>query len=324
MRTTIKKEQIPLHPNIIFMGTPDFAVPTLQALVENSYNILAVITQPDRRKGRGQKISFSPVKEASIKYNLEVLQPASVSEPGICEMIRHKKPDLLVVVAFGQLLKREFLAIPLFGAINIHASLLPKYRGPAPIQWAILNNDKKTGLTAMLMDEGLDTGHMILQEELEIDPEETCGQLHDKLANMSAAFILETLNHISLNRFDAIPQNELQSTYAPKIDKNKAQINWHQSARTIAILSRALDSWPGAFTTLGNKKIKLFSPLVIDNEDKETTPGKIRGLMDGSFMIETGQGLILFKEIQVAGKKRLPVRDFLHGFSMDEGTILGQ
>jgi len=324
MQTAIKKEQVPLHPKIIFMGTPDFAVPTLQALVENGYDILAVITQPDRRKGRGQKVSFSPVKEASIKYNLEVLQPARVSEPGTCERIRHKKPDLLVVVAFGQLLKRELLAIPSFGAINIHASLLPKYRGPAPIHWAILNNEKKTGLTAMLMDEGLDTGHMILQEELRINPEETCGQLHDKLANMSADFIVKTLNHISLNQFDAIPQDECQSTYAPKIDKNNAQINWHQPAHTIATLSRALDSWPGAFTTLGNKKIKLFSPLVIDNEDKETTPGKIRCLIDGSFIIETGQGLIIFKEIQIAGKKRLSVRNFLHGFSVDEGTLLGQ
>ena len=314
--------KLPENFSIIFMGTPDFAVPSLKALVENKYNVIAVITQPDRPKGRGRKLFASPVKQIALDFGIEVLQPERISTPEFCAEIQHRAPDLLIVTAFGQILKQEFLDIPGWGAINIHASLLPKYRGAAPIHCAILNDEDKTGLTAMKMDTGLDTGLILLQKELSISRDETAGQLHDHLAALSGRFVVQFMNALEENRLIEIPQDEKYAIYASKIDKRMSQINWDQSAKRISAFIRALDPLPGAFTTCKNKKIKLFSSSVIDENQDTGIPGSIVGVSEGSLKVETGRGIVRIRELQAPGKKRLPADDFLRGFPLKEKTVL--
>lgn len=305
------------------MGTPDFAVPSLKALIEHGHNVLAVVTQPDRPRGRGRKMRPSPVKQLALDYGIEILQPEKASAPEFCQQIRHKHPDLLVVVAFGQILKTELLEIPRWGALNIHASLLPKYRGAAPIHWAIINNEKKTGLTAMKMDEGLDSGPIFFQEEVSISHDETAGHLHDRLAHMSGEFLIKTLKGLSEERLKGMAQDGTQATYASKIDRNMSWINWKQSAQKISALIRALDPWPGAYTSLGEINVKLFSPRVIDVKCIDGVPGRVRGCSDGAVEVETGKGVVQIKQMQVPGKKRLAAKDFLRGFSIKKNTLLG-
>lgn len=305
------------------MGTPDFAVPSLSGLVEHGHNILAVVTQPDRPRGRGRKILASPVKSLAVEQELEVLQPRNASDPAFCEVIRRKGPDLLVVVAFGQILKDELLEIPTWGALNIHASLLPKYRGAAPIHWAILNNETQTGLTAMRMDGGLDTGPILLQEKVSIGKDETAGQLHDRLSGLSADFLLKTLRGLGENRLREKPQDHASATYAPKIDRQISLVNWHQPARAIFALIRALDPWPGAVTKLGSREIKLFSPRVGDEKRLDTVPGRVIGRSKDGLEVETARGVIEIRELQIPGKKRLVAGDFLRGFPLEDGTVLG-
>jgi methionyl-tRNA formyltransferase len=314
---------LPENPRIVFMGTPDFAVPSLKALVENGHSVLSVITQPDRKKGRGRKVIPSPVKQAAMDYGLEIFQPERVSSPDFCEEIRSRTPDIFIVVAFGQILKKEFLDIPNWGPLNIHASLLPKYRGAAPIHCAILNNEKKTGLTAMRMDEGLDTGPILLQEEVSILADETVGQLHDRLAGLSINFLLKTLTGLAEGRLEALPQDDSKATYAAKIDKGMSRVKWDQSAQTISSFIRALDPWPGAFTTLGGKNIKLFSSRVIDEQHTEGMPGRVAGFSDGALEVETGKGIVQIRELQAPGKRRLPAKEFFRGFSLEKKTVLG-
>ena len=314
------------HPEnfkIIFMGTPEFAVPSLKALIESKYNVIAVITQPDRPKGRGRKLFASPVKQIALDYGIEVLQPERVSTPEFCSEIHRRGPDLVIVTAFGQILKKEFLDIPQWGVINIHASLLPKYRGAAPIHCAILNDEDKTGLTAMKMDTGLDTGPILLQEELSIAPDETAGQLHDRLADLSGRFMIQCMNALEDDRLVETPQDEKSATYASKIDKQMSRVNWDQSAEQISAFIRALDPWPGAFTTCKNKKIKLFSSQVKDEDsDGGGIPGRVKGVTEGSLKVEAGRGIVQIRELQAPGKKRLPAEDFLRGFPIKEKTVL--
>ncbi len=304
------------------MGTPDFAVPPLRGLIEHGYHIPAVVTQPSRPRGRGRKITPTPVQQTAAKYGIEVLQSHNVSDPQFCEIIRSRAPDLLVVVAFGQILKKRLLEIPAMGAINLHASLLPRYRGAAPIQWAILNNESVTGLTVMLMNEGLDTGPILLQQELPILPDETAGQLHDRLANLGREVLLKCIEDMTKDRLEAKPQDEAKATYAPKIDRSISQINWHQPAKNVSALIRGLDPWPGAVTTLKNKKIKLFSSQVTDEGYESNKPGRVAGCLEGALQVETKKGIISIRELQMPGKKRLPAKDFLRGFPIDKGTLL--
>lgn len=305
------------------MGTPDFAVPSLTALLREGHKVVGVVTQPDRPKGRGRKITYSPVKRVAVDSGIEVLQPEKASDRLFCEMIRSRDPDLLIVVAFGQILKRELLEIPRWGAMNIHASLLPRYRGAAPIQAAILNNEDKTGLTAMKMDEGMDTGPILLQEEISILPDETAGQLHDRLARLSGDFLPRALNGLAENALEERVQEEKEATYASKIDRKMARVKWDQTAQAVSALIRALDPWPGAFTTLSGREIKVFSSEVVSGNNVSTIPGRVAGLWEGALHVETGDGVVQIKELQTAGKKRLPVGDFLRGFSLDPGTVLG-
>lgn len=305
------------------MGTPDFAVPGLKGLVENGYQVVSVITQPDRKKGRGRKVVPSSVKQAAMAYGLEVLQPERVSSPEFCERIQNRAPDIFVVVAFGQILKKKFLDIPNWGALNIHASLLPKYRGAAPIHCAILNNEKKTGLTAMRMNEGLDTGPILLQEEVDIIPDETAGQLHDRLAGISTDFLLKTLECLIKGQLEGSPQDDSKATYASKIDKGMSRMNWNQSAQTISSFIRALDPWPGAFTTAGDKNIKLYSSRVADDKNTQGVPGRITGFSDGALHVETGKGIVQVRELQAPGKRRLSAEEFIRGFSLQKNMVLG-
>jgi len=312
----------PAQPKIIFMGTPEFSVPSLKALIDHGHNVQAVITQPDRPKGRGRKMVPSPIKQLAARNQLEVLQPEKVSDEQFCDLIRSKTPDILIVVAFGQLLKKNLLAIPRWGVLNIHASLLPKYRGAAPIHWAILNNEPTTGLTAMRMDEGLDTGPILLKEVVPIGTDETAGELHDRLAKLSGDFLLKTLEGLAKNQLTEKAQDHTLTSYAPKIDRNMSLINWNQPAQAVSALIRALDPWPGAFTTFKGKEIKLFSSRIIGEERLNTEPGRVLGHAEGALEVETSNGAIQIRELQLPGRKRLTASEFLRGFSLDKGTIL--
>ncbi len=305
------------------MGTPEFALPTLKALIHHGHEILAVVTQPDRPKGRGRKMVASPVKELAFDHTLEVLQPQRASDEYFCELIKGKEPDLIIVVAFGQIFKKDFLSIPRWGVINIHASLLPKYRGAAPIQWAILNNESQTGLTVMHMDERMDTGPILFQEEVPIIQDETAGQLHDRLALKAGDLIIKALNQMAGNPIKESPQDHSMATYAPKIEKSTFLIDWKQHANRISALIRALDPRPGAYTTIQGKEVKLFSSRVVDEDCLDVVPGKVLRDGEGCLCVETGKGVIEIREVQYSGKKRLTAPDFLRGFSLSEGTILG-
>jgi len=318
------EERLPGRPKIIFMGTPDFAVPCLRSLMEYGHEVVAVVTQPDRPKGRGRKVAASPVKRVATDYRLEVLQPERSWDPQFCEKVGRKGPDILIVVAFGQILRKELLDIPRWGAINIHASLLPKYRGAAPIHWAILNNEAKTGLTAMRMNQGLDTGPILLQEEVAIGQDETAGQLHERLAGHSGDFLLRTLKGLEAGRLKKKPQDHSGATYAPKIDRQMSLIAWDRTAHKVSAVIRALDPWPGALTTLEGRKIKLFSPWVLEEERLDTSPGKVARRVEGALEVETGRGVLEIREFQIPGKKRLGADDFLRGFPVEEGMVFGR
>jgi methionyl-tRNA formyltransferase len=321
--TTPDLTNFPKRPRIVFMGTPDFAVPALASLLSEGHSVIGVVTQPDRPKGRGRKLASSPVKEAALKAAVPVWQPEKTSDPSFIARIRERIPDLLVVVAFGQILNKALLQVPTGGAINIHASLLPRYRGAAPIQWAILNNETVTGLTAMRMAEGLDAGPVLLQEEVAIGPDETAGQLHDRLAGRAGPFLLRTLQGLARGRLSETPQDVSEATYTKKIDRRMARIDWRLPADRVSALIRGLDPWPGAYTTFKGREIKVFASSVETPAPTAPVPGKISGVREGALRVETGDGLILLRALQVAGKKRLLAVDFLRGFPLTEGDVLG-
>jgi len=306
------------------MGTPEFALPTLMALITHDYEILAVVTQPDRPKGRGRKLAASPVKKLALTHNLEVLQPEEASSESFCARVQDMGPDLIIVVAYGQILRKPFLSIPKWGAVNTHASLLPKYRGAAPIQRAILNNETRTGLTVMHMDEGMDTGPILYQTELLILKDETAGQLHDRLALLAGEVIIKSLGDMAGNPVTEIPQDDSLATYASKIQKSDTLVDWAPPAYEVSCLIRALDPSPGAYTLLDGKKVKLFSSTVVEENGSNDVPGRILRCKRDEIHVQSGQGIVGIREIQYPGKKRLPVSDFLRGFSLSEGMVLGK
>jgi methionyl-tRNA formyltransferase len=320
----IYRTPLPEHPGIIFMGTPEFAVYSLNSLIDGGHDIRAVVTQPDRPRGRGRTVTASPVKQAALEHSIKVMQPAKVSEAGFLTELKELAPDLIIVVAFGQILKKPLLEMPVWGVINIHASLLPKYRGAAPIQRVILNNESSTGLTIMKMDEGLDTGAILFQKEIQILKDETAGRLHDRLAEKSGHFLMEFLKNMIRGQIGERPQDPLLATYADKIDKEMSRIDWSRDAMDISALIRGLDPSPGAQTTMGDVNVKLFASTVLDDSRPGTAPGKVLDNVDGLLRIGTGRGIVGVKEIQYPGKKRLPVKEFLMGHHLPEGTILGQ
>ena len=307
---------------IIFMGTPEFAVPTLNALHDTHNDILAVVTNPDRPKGRGRHLVASPVKQAAAGFGYPVLQPARVKEPWFPENIIALDPDLFVVVAYGQILPGSVLAIPRLGAINIHASLLPKYRGPAPIQWAIINREQETGVTTMWMDEGMDTGDILLTSKVPIGPEDTAQSLHDRLSELGAQLLVDTLDQLQPGRLVGTPQNKSEVSYAPLLKKGDGQIDWTRDAKSLDAFIRGMNPWPGAFTLLLGKRLKVLKAKIVRKETGEK-PGTVLEGFPGDFHVATGSGILALEEVQLESAKKLPVEKFLRGCPVPHGTILG-
>jgi len=305
---------------IIFMGTPDFACPTLQNLIDRGENLVAVVTQPDRPKGRGQKLMPPPVKELAEKNGIRVYQPLKVRNPEFVEIIRGLEPDLIVVVAFGQILPKSLLEVPPHGCINVHASLLPRYRGAAPLNWCIINGEVETGVTTMLMDVGLDTGDMLLTRKTALDEDEDILSLHDRMAAMGAELLAETLDRLETDDLVPQPQNNADSCYAPMLKKEDGIINWHDDARTIHNLVRGLAVWPGACTTVGDQTMKIYRTRVGDGSGE---PGTVLQAAKGTFEVACRSGSLFLQELQLAGKKRLDCTSFLAGYPVSEGTRLG-
>lgn len=306
---------------VIFMGTPDFAVPCLQKLIDNTL-VLGVVTQPDRPKGRGQKVRFSPVKELALKYNIPVYQPEKIkNDKEIINEIKSLSPDFIVVVAFGQILSLEVLSIPKCGCINVHASLLPKLRGSAPINWSIINGDKKTGITTMMMDEGIDTGDILMQREIDIREDETAGELHDELMQLGADMILETLHGVINGSINRIKQDNLKSSYASMIHRDLGHINWKDNAVNIYNLIRGVTPFPGSYSFYNNKIIKIWKCNVLDR-DYKAVPGEIIEVGKDGIIVSCGSGAIKILEIQELGGKRMDVSSYLNGHLINKGEIL--
>ena len=304
------------------MGTPDVAVPTLKALHQSKHEILLVVTQPDRRKGRGRKLSAPPVKSVALELGYDVLQPESVKTDEFKTTIAALNPDYLVVIAFGQIIPKAVLETPDKAAINLHASLLPKYRGPAPIQWAIIKREKETGVTTMLMDEGLDTGDMLLTRKVEISNRETSGTLHERLANVGAGLVLETLDKLADGSISPVPQDEEQSSYAPLLKKQDGRIDWSRPAKEIESFIRGVNPWPGAFTFCDERRLKIYSAQYLDMET-DAVPGTVLVGFPCEMRVATGDGALVLEEIQGASGKCLLIKDFLCGCHIAPGTELG-
>jgi len=306
---------------IIFMGTPEFAVPALNVLHKNGQNIALVVTQPDRPKGRGRKVAPTPVKTAAIRLGYDVIQPASIRTTEFSNRMAQLKPDIVVVVAYGHIIPKDILSLPKLATINVHASLLPKYRGPAPIHWAIINGERKTGITTMLMDEGLDTGDILQSLTVEIGPEDTSGTLYNRLAERGADLLIQTLRSFEDGDIKPIPQDHLQASYAPLFKKNAGRIDWHMPAIDLQAFIRGMTPWPGAFTFHGDKRLKIFKakPAQMDGSG---VPGTIMKGFPDELVVSTGQDALSILEIQGASGKRLLIKDFLRGSNIHPGTIL--
>lgn len=307
---------------IVFMGTPDFSVPALKALVEAGHEVTAVVTQPDKPKGRGKAVQLTPVKEQALAYGIPVYQPRRVREPEFIEIMKEQRPDAVVVVAFGQIIPQAILDIPRYGCVNIHASLLPKYRGAAPIQWAVIDGEEKTGITTMKMDAGLDTGDMLEQEEVVIAPDETGGSLHDKLCQVGGRLILSTLKGLEDGTITPRPQPETGSCYASRLTKELGDIDWSRDAAAIERLIRGLNPWPSAYTAFGGKTLKLWEAKVMEEAGFEDAPcGQVVVCDRHTLAVKTGKGLLSIRELQLEGKKRMDVEAFLRGFPMEAGAV---
>lgn len=307
---------------IIYMGTPQFAVPTLEALIAHNENVVAVVTQPDRPKGRGRKLTPPPVKETALAAGLPVLQPKSIKTDEFLAEIAAYKPDLIVVVAFGRLLPGPLINLPQHGTINVHASLLPKYRGAAPIQWSIINNEAETGVTIMQMDEGLDTGDILLPGAVPIEADDTAESLSAKLSELGGKLIIEAIERLKNGNLPPRKQIEAEATLAPLLCKQEGIIDWRKSATEISGLIRGLDPWPSASTTFNGEPIKLFKPSIRPGEETDR-PGTILRADKNGLLIATGQDFLLIKEVQLACCKRMPVEAFLSGHPVKPGQCLG-
>ena len=307
---------------IVFMGTPDIAVGCLQKIIDEKHEILGVVTQPDKPVGRGKKLGMPPVKELALKYDIPVYQPVKARDEEFVKVLKDLNPDLIVVVAFGQILPKSILDIPKFGCVNVHVSLLPKYRGAAPINWVIINGEEKTGVTTMYMDEGLDTGDMILTEEFALDDEITAGELHDIMKEEGAKVLKETIDLIEKGEAPRIKQNHDEFTYAPMMSKSLGQIDYSKSAKDIHNLVRGVNPWPSAYTTYDNQTMKVWKTKVLsETSDKE--PGTIISVDKEGIKVSTKDNVILIKEIQMPGKKRVLVEEYIKGNSIEANKILG-
>ena len=301
---------------VIFMGTPDFAVPSLQALLDRGDDICAVFTQPDKPKGRGHKLQPPPVKELALRHSLPVLQPDTLRDEAVQGSIAELEPDAIIVVAYGKLLPPKVLSVPRLGCINVHGSLLPKYRGAAPIQWAVINGEKTAGVTTMFMAEGMDTGDMLLKSETEVGPEETSGELFDRLKLLGAKLLTETLDKLEQGELKAIPQDGTQATLAPLLKKEMSALDWSEPAQRIHDRIRGLNPWPCAAADLDGKRVKLLASQVIEGEG---VPGTAYNL-DGELAAACGRGMLRITELQADTGKRMSGKDYLLGHPLKEGA----
>ena len=309
---------------IVFMGTPDFAVPSLRALLDGGYDVVGVFCQPDRPKGRGNKMTACPVKELALSAGIPVYQPERIKRAEGVEMLRSCKPDLCVTAAFGQLLSQEILDIPPLGTVNVHSSLLPRHRGSAPINWAIMKGDRVTGVTTMFTDIGMDTGDMLLSRETPIGDTETAGELSDRLAVMGAELLVETLRALEAGTLTRTPQNPDEATYEPKMDKALGCIDWSRTAREIDWLVRGTTPWPGAYTTLGEGSMKVFEVRVCGGKP-EAAPGTVLASdAKAGLVVACGDAQLELVQIQMPGARRMNARDYLRGHAIEAGIVLGQ
>ena len=305
---------------VVFMGTPDFSVPTLECIIEAGHEVVGVVTQPDKAKGRGKKVVYTPVKEKALEHGLIVYQPRRAREPEFIEQMRALNPDVMVVVAFGQILPKELLDIPKYGCVNVHASLLPKYRGAAPIQWAVIRGEKVSGVTTMQMDVGLDTGDMLLKTEVPLAEDETGGSLHDKLSVLGGDLLIETLKGLEAGTIVPEKQDDSQSgEYARMLDKSLGKIDFSMRAEEIERLIRGLN--PSAYTSYNNKTMKLWKARVVPGG--EAVPGQVLAVDKKGFTVQTGDGALQILELQMEGKKRMDAGAFLRGCPLTAGEILG-
>jgi len=305
---------------IIFMGTPEFAVNSLEVLKERGDEVVLVISQKDKPKGRGKKLQPTPVKEKALEYGYEVHQPDRVKEKQSVELIKSLKPDLIVVTAFGQILTKEILDIPRLGCINVHASLLPKYRGAAPINFAIINGEEKTGITTMYMAEGLDTGDIILSDEIAIEPKDTAGSLHDKLADLSKKTLSRTLELFEKGQVPRTAQDGTKSSYAPMMDKELGHLDFSQDAKDVINLARGVDPWPSAYAKLNGDTVKLFD-LKLGKPSLSPDYGEITDVKSDCIEIRAKGNSVLVYEVQFPNKKRMPVKEYLKGNDIKQGDL---
>jgi methionyl-tRNA formyltransferase len=321
---------------IVFMRTPEFAVPSLKALFAKGENVVCVVTQPDRARGRGRKVMEPPVKELALQASIPVLQPESIRGNDFHAALRSYEPDVIVLTAYGKILPGSIINLPPLGTINVHGSLLPKYRGAAPIQWALINGEKETGITIMQMDAGIDTGDILLQEKIAIEPEDTTGTLAAKLAELGGTALGKALDLLRQDKLVPLKQDDRQASRAPLLKKEDGMVDWSKSAVQISGLIRGLDPWPTTYTTLSGKRLRLFSPEIFAENPCQnilsdpdmgcafSEPGIVCRADRNGLLITTGNGCLLIKEIQAAGSRRMAVAAYISGKPIEPGTLLGQ
>lgn len=320
---------------VVFMGTPDFAVSTLEAIYEAGHEIVLVVTQPDKPRGRGKEMQFPDVKVWALEHDLPVYQPVKIKEEEAIEYLRGYEADVFVVAAFGQILPKAILDMPPLGCVNVHASLLPKYRGAAPIQWAVINGDKVSGVTTMQMGVGLDDGDMLLKEEVELAEDETGGSLFDRLAIVGGKLCVETIEGLKAGTVKAVPQNEDEATHVGMIKKSMGEMDFEKSAVELERLIRGLNPWPSAFTRLNGKTLKVWKAAVSSYEDmaneigmsvsdiEGSNPGEVIWTGKDSIAVKCNGDILLMQEVQLEGKKRMTVADYLRGHGIEQHTVLG-
>ena len=310
---------------VIFMGTPDLSVNTLEEIIKAGHEVVLVVSQPDKAVGRSKALKYTPVKECALAHGIEVYQPEKIRREECVEYLRQFNADIFIVEAFGQIIPKEILDMPRYGCVNVHASLLPKYRGAAPIQWAVLNGEKVSGVTIMRMDEGIDTGDMIMKEEVVLAEDETGGSLFDKLSEVGAGLLLKTLDELEAGNIHPQKQpKESTTAYAAMLTKKMGEIDWTKSAVQIERLVRGLNPWPSAYTHLGQKTLKIWRAVVYPLSEQKKEPGTVILMDKIHFGVQTGDGMLEILELQLEGKKRMDADAFLRGYQLENGTKLGE
>ena len=313
----------------VFMGTPEIAATVLKSVLASKHEVIAVVTQPDKPKGRGHEMAFPPVKEVALEAGITVLQPNRAKDEAFIAELAAMNPDIILVAAYGKLLPKAILDMPRFGCINVHASLLPKYRGASPIQWAVLNGDEKSGVTIMHMAESMDTGDIIMTEEVTLAADETAGSLHDKLAEIGGPLLITAMDALETGRAPRIRQNEEEATHVKMLDKNMGNLDFSRPAVELERWIRGLNPWPTAYTKLDGKMLKLWKAEVVPAEQltkevRSKEPGCIVSVGKDSFGVLTGNGMLCVQELQLEGKRKMTAEEFLRGFKLETGTMLGR